>query len=125
MTIDREREIGRVHARAVVGDADELAAAVLDGDLDAARASVERVLDKLLHRGRGALHHLAGGDAVDEDGIETANRHGATVRESGRDCTATLCAGAADHKPAGHAAQTREAASATAAVRRRAVRYVA
>ena len=78
MALDRQREIGGVHAGAVVGDADQPAAAVLDGDVDAARAGVERVLDKLLHGGRRALDHLAGGDAVDENGIEAADGHGAT-----------------------------------------------
>ena len=100
VAIDGKREIGGVHARAVVDDADELAAAVLDGDVDAARAGIERVLDEFLDRGRGALDHLAGGDAVDENGIETANGHGRGLRESGQDCTWTLCAAAADHKPA-------------------------
>ena len=76
MALDREREIALIHAAAVVDDANELPAAVLDGDVDARRPGVERVLDQLLH-GRGRpLDHLAGGDAVDEDGIETANGHG-------------------------------------------------
>ena len=65
-----------VHAAAVVDDANELAAAFLDGDVDARRAGVERVLDQLLHRRGRPLDHLAGGDAVDEDGIEAADGHG-------------------------------------------------
>ena len=55
-----------VHPLAVVFDADELLAAELDGDGDAARAGVERVLDQLLDdRGR-TLDDLAGGDLVGE-----------------------------------------------------------
>ena len=37
---------------------------------------VERVLDQFLDRRSRPLDHLAGGDAVDEQRIETANRHG-------------------------------------------------
>ena len=39
---------------------------VLDLDVHGARPRVERVLDQLLHDGRRPLHHLAGGDLVDE-----------------------------------------------------------
>ncbi len=42
---------------------------------DARRAGIERVLDELFHRGRWPLDHLASGDAIDKDGIETADRH--------------------------------------------------
>ena len=54
----------------------EAPAARLDRDVDRARAGVERVLDQFLD-GRGRpLDHFAGGDAIDEQGIEAANRHG-------------------------------------------------
>ena len=76
VTLDGEREIVLVHAAAVIDDADEPAAAFLDRDVDARRARVERVLDQLLDGGGGTLDHFAGGDAVDENGIETANGHG-------------------------------------------------
>ena len=36
---------------------------------------VERVFDQLLDGGAWPLDHFAGGDAVDKDGIETANGH--------------------------------------------------
>ena len=65
-----------VHAAAVVDDANEAPAAVFDRDVDARRAGVERVLDELLDGGRRPLDHLARGDAIDENGIETANGHG-------------------------------------------------
>ena len=38
-----------------------------------ARAGVERVLDEFLDDRRRPLDHLAGGDAVDQDGIEAAD----------------------------------------------------
>ena len=75
MPLDAEREIRLVHAASVVDDANEPLAAVLDRHLDLFRAGVERVLDQLLDRRRGTLDHLARGDAVDEQGIEAANRH--------------------------------------------------
>jgi hypothetical protein len=77
MTLDREGEIIGVHAAAVVDDANELSAAVLDRDVNARRAGVERILDKLLDRRSRTLDHLAGGDAVDKQRIETADGHGA------------------------------------------------
>ena len=73
---DGKGEIGFVHAQPVVDDPDEPAPAGLDRDLDRFRASVERVLDQFLDRRRRPLDHLARGDAVDGQGIETANRHG-------------------------------------------------
>ena len=59
---------------AVVGHLDAVDAAGVERDGDAGGAGVERVLHQLLHRGRGALDHLAGGDAVDGVGREDADR---------------------------------------------------
>ena len=79
------RSCGR-HAGAVVDDADEPASAALDRDLDRAGAGVDRVLDQFLHGRRRALDHLARGDAVDEDGIEAADRgHARRLPAVGRD----------------------------------------
>ena len=75
MALDRERQIGPRHALAVVRDADEPAAAAIGEHVDAARAGIERVLDELLHDARRALHHLAGGDAVDDGLGELADGH--------------------------------------------------
>src|SRR5262249_25242882 len=47
-------------------------------DLDTARASIERVLDQFLDHARGALDHLARGDAVDDGLGQLADRHGST-----------------------------------------------
>ena len=49
------------------------APARFDGDVDAPRAGVERVLDQLLHRRSRPLDHFAGGDAVDQQRIEAAD----------------------------------------------------
>ena len=66
--LDRQPRVLRLHPLAVVLDADQLLAAELDRDGDAARAGVERVLDQLLDdRGR-PLDDLAGGDLVGEVG---------------------------------------------------------
>ena len=46
----------------------------------APRAGVERVLDQLLDRRGRPLDHFAGGDAVDQQRIEAANRHGIESR---------------------------------------------
>ena len=74
--LDREAEVGFVHAVAVVGHPDEAPPARFDGDLDLGRAGVERVLDEFLDRRSRPLDDLARGDAVDEQRIEAANRHG-------------------------------------------------
>ena len=76
MAFDREREIGPAHALAVVGDADQAAAAAVGEHVDAARAGVERVLDQFLDHARRPLDHLAGGDAVDDAFGKLADGHG-------------------------------------------------
>ena len=76
VALDREREVGFVHAPPVVGDPDEPPPARLDRDLDCLRPGVERVLDQFLDRRGRPLDHFARGDAVDGQGIETANWHG-------------------------------------------------
>ena len=65
---------------AVVGDADQLAAARLDFDANAIGAGVERVLQQFLHdRGR-TIHHLTGGDLVSHlVGKNTNAAHGERV----------------------------------------------
>ena len=75
MALDREREIGARHALAVVGDADQPAAAAVGEHVDALRAGVERVLDQFLDHARRPLDHLAGGDAVDDGFGKLADGH--------------------------------------------------
>ena len=65
MPLDRQQQIVRRHAAAVVGDADQRQPARRGDDLDLAGAGVERVLDQLLDDARRALDDLAGGDAID------------------------------------------------------------
>jgi len=77
MALDAEFEIGPVHSDAVVADADQIAPARLDGDVDAPGAGVERVLDELLHRRGGPLDHFARSDPIDQQRIEAADGHGA------------------------------------------------
>ena len=72
----RELEIGARHALAVVGDADQPAAAAVGEHVDAARAGIERVLDQFLDHARRPLDHLAGGDAVDDGLGQLADGHG-------------------------------------------------
>lgn len=72
-----EIEIRGAHAAAVVDDPDQVFPARLDGDVDAARARVERILDEFLHHGGGPLDDLARGDPIDENRVEAADRHSA------------------------------------------------
>ena len=75
MASDRERQLGRGDAGAVVADADQADAAFLQVDVDAQRAGIQGVLDQLLdHRGR-ALDDFAGGNLVDEDLGQLSYRH--------------------------------------------------
>ena len=76
MALDGEHQIGLAHALAVVGDADEAAAAAVGEHVDAARAGIERVLDQFLDHARRTLDHLAGGDAVDDGFRKLADGHG-------------------------------------------------
>ena len=76
MALDREAEIVPGHPAAIVDDADEPPAARFDHDIDAGRARVERILDEFLDDGGRPLDDLARRDAVDENRIETTDRHG-------------------------------------------------
>src|SRR5690606_29109906 len=66
VALDAHGEIVRIHALAVVGNADEGEPAARGGDVEPRRAGVERVPDQLLDHAGRALDHLAGGDAVDD-----------------------------------------------------------
>ncbi len=73
VALDREREVVRPHADAVIDDADEAPPTRLDRDLDRTRARIDGVLDQFLDRGSRPLDHLARGDAIDQDRIEPAD----------------------------------------------------
>ncbi len=64
MTFEGEQSIVADHAMAVVGDADEFAAAGFDLDTDASGAGVNGVLKQFLDDGGRTLDDLAGGDLV-------------------------------------------------------------
>ena len=66
MPRQRQSQVGRIDADAIVRDADQPAAAALEFNLDAPRARIQRVFDQLLDHGSRALDHLAGGDLVDQ-----------------------------------------------------------
>ncbi len=85
MALDRQLEVLGVHAEPVVADADEAAPARFDGDVDAARAGVERVLDQLFDRRGGPLDDFAGGDAVDQERVEAANGHAPISARAAKD----------------------------------------
>ena len=76
MTLHRQPDFVRRHAAAVVGDADEAAAAFLQINGDAARTGVQRVLEQLLHRVGGALDDFTGCNLVDEMIRQAPNSHG-------------------------------------------------
>ena len=59
-----QRQFVRGDAAAVVGHADQFAAALLDRDVDSRRAGIDRVFEQLLHNAGRPLDHLAGGDFV-------------------------------------------------------------
>ena len=70
--LDREEKLVAGHADAIVAHRNEALPAGQKRHLDAGGSGVDRVLDQLFHRRGRALHHLAGGDAVDDDRRELA-----------------------------------------------------
>ena len=73
VAFDGQQRVVAVHARSVVADAHEPAAAVDHFDLDARGAGVHGVLDQFLEDGRGALDDLPRGDLVDHRVGQDAN----------------------------------------------------
>ncbi len=73
MTLDGQPRIVRLHAFAVVLDADLLLAAELDVDRQAPGAGVDGVLDQLLDDRRRPLDDFAGGDLIGEVLRETGD----------------------------------------------------
>jgi hypothetical protein len=75
VALHRQRQFGGVDAAAIVADPDQADAAVLQVDVDAARAGIQSVLDQLLDHGRGPFHDFAGGNLVDEGVGKLADGH--------------------------------------------------
>ena len=79
MAQECDARVGRLHAAAVVGDADKGHAAVADLDRNGRRARVDRVFDQLLDGGGRTLHDLARGDQVGDMRVKLLDlRHGST-----------------------------------------------
>jgi hypothetical protein len=74
MALDRQGQLVRRHADAVVGDRDQRPPAAGELDHHARGAGVEGVLDQLLDRRCGPLDDLAGGDPVDQALGQTTDR---------------------------------------------------
>ncbi len=84
VSFEGEERVIAAHAETVVGDIDEGASAVFDGDCNPSGFGVEGVLDQFLHNGGGPLDHLAGGDLVgDLLGKETNPVHGRIIADGG------------------------------------------
>ena len=80
--LEGQRHVLAGHALAVVADPDEGGAVAFHQDGDLGRASVERVVHQLLHHRRRPLHHLAGGDAVDQVVRQHRDLHGVPVPQT-------------------------------------------
>ena len=87
---ESEHRVVGIHTAAVVRDPHQAATAVDQVDLDPRRLSVEAVFHQLLDHRRGSLHHLTGGDAVDQTIGEDVN-----AGHEGHD-TGTRCQRATD-----------------------------
>ena len=73
VALEGEEGVVLDHAVAVVGDADEFAAAGFDLDADAGGAGVERVFEEFFDDGGGAFDDFAGGDLVRHEVREDAD----------------------------------------------------
>ena len=76
----RKRQLVAVHAAAVVGDPNEAAAALLQRNLDGARACIDGVLDQLLDHRCRPLDYLSRRDSIDHALRQETNSHGSTSR---------------------------------------------
>ena len=76
----RNPDLVRLDADAVIAHPDQTASAAFEFHLDAARSGIQRVLDQLLDHRCRALDHLAGGDLTDECVGQDLNGHRRTSR---------------------------------------------
>ncbi len=84
VTLDGESDLVPRNAGAIIRDADQRHAACRGGDLDAARAGIDRVFDQFLDDARWPLDHFAGGDAVDGLFAKAMNGQGVGLNRTGR-----------------------------------------
>jgi hypothetical protein len=66
VAVQRQRQVIRRNAAAVIGDADQLDAALGQVDGDLAGTGIQAVFQHFLQGRGGAFHHLASGDLVDQ-----------------------------------------------------------
>ena len=66
MTLQRQGNLLRRHAAAIIGDFDPVATAAAQRHSDPRRARVDRILNQLLQRAGWSFHHFTGRDPVDE-----------------------------------------------------------
>ncbi len=68
MAGDSERKIILAHATAVIPHPNQLDATLFHLHIQPLRTGIEAVFQQLLNHGRGAFHHLAGGDLIGKSG---------------------------------------------------------
>ena len=76
MRPDSQGQFPLRHALPVVTDPDQLAPPVFDDDIDPRSARIETVLDQFLDDTGRSLDHLTGGDLVNQQRRQLADRHG-------------------------------------------------
>ena len=76
VALDGEDKVLRIHAMAIVFDADQAFAASSGGDDDPAGAGVDAVFHQFLDHARRPFHHFAGSDAVHEVWRQLADGQG-------------------------------------------------
>ena len=79
MPFHRQGKLVSRQTMAIIGHEDAGEATAVGLDLYVPGASVEGVLHQFLDRAGRALHHLAGGDAVDQFGREAMDGHDAST----------------------------------------------
>ncbi len=77
---DGQRQVVGVNPRAVVGDADQLGPPFEDVDFDAGGERIEAVFQQLLDDAPRTLDHFAGGNLIDDEGLERLNPRHVTGR---------------------------------------------
>ncbi len=73
MALNRQSGVLFRHPAAVVHDGDQVLAAILDGHQNLLGSRVNRIFNELLDDGGRTLHHLSGGDLVDQRFVEDAD----------------------------------------------------
>src|SRR5450755_1681127 len=87
MARERDGQLIRTHAHAVIAHTNKSDAATLDIDVDAVRVGIQSVLDEFLDDRGGTLDHFPGGNLVDEFVLENPDRHVRHSRTRACECT--------------------------------------